>query len=148
MDGAMRRRSRVASIALSAATALTTMSCTTTPERASTVKVSTVACPPEIAVQTVLTLTCSFVTVPEDRSRPQGAEVRLFVMRLEPDAPASGVPVVYVGGAIGTSFDYRNLVDVANTLSGHELIAIELRGTGHSSPNLSCPEVDALAATP
>jgi pimeloyl-ACP methyl ester carboxylesterase len=144
----MRRRSRVAStIALCAAMALTTMSCTTTPERASIVKVSTVTCPPEIAVQTVLTLTCSFVTVPEDRSRPQGAEVRLFVMRLEPDAPASGVPVVYVGGAIGTSFDYRNLVDVANTLSGHELIAIELRGTGHSSPNLSCPEVDALAAT-
>jgi pimeloyl-ACP methyl ester carboxylesterase len=108
------------------------------------VSVEDVACPPEISVQALVPLTCSFVTVPEDRSDAGKGKVRLFVIRIEPVPSATADPIVYVGGAIGSSFDYRNLFDVAATLPGHEVIAIELRGTGHSEPNLSCPEVDAL----
>jgi len=76
---------------------------------------------------------------------PDGRTVRIFVFRIAPDGPPTGLPVLYVGGEIGFSFDYTNVNDVARTLPGHELIAVELRGTGHSEPNLSCPEVEALS---
>jgi hypothetical protein len=145
---AMRTRSGRAppTLTLTLVLALAAMGCTTGgDDSGSTASVEDVSCPPEISVQALVPLTCSFVTVPQDRSEPDGAKVRLFVIRIEPEAQATGIPIVYVGGAIGTSFDYRNLFDVAGTLPGHELIAIELRGTGHSEPNLSCPEVDALA---
>jgi hypothetical protein len=102
-------------------------------------------CPPEIAVATVGPISCGNVTVPEDRGQPNGRTVRIFVFRIEPTRPPTGPPVLYVGGQIGSSFDYTNVNDVAQTLSGHELIAVELRGTGHSEPDLSCPEVDALS---
>ncbi|MDP9184834.1 MAG: hypothetical protein M3O29_04080, partial [Actinomycetota bacterium] len=85
-----------------------------------------------------------YVTVPEDRSEPDGRTVRIFVFRFAA-SPPSGPPVLYVGSEIGYSFDYTNVNDVAQTLPGHELIAIDMRGTGHSEPNLSCPEVDALS---
>jgi hypothetical protein len=105
----------------------------------------TVQCPPEIAVATAGPISCGYVTVPEDRSNSNGRTVRVFVFRIEPPRPPTGPPVLYVGGEIGSSFDYTNVNDVAQTLPGHELIAIELRGTGHSEPDLSCPEVDALS---
>lgn len=105
----------------------------------------TVQCPPEIAVATAGPLSCGYVTVPEDRSQPNGRTIRVLVFRIEPTRPATGPPVLYVGGEIGSSFDYTNVNDVAQTLPSHELIAIELRGTGHSEPDLSCPELDALS---
>jgi pimeloyl-ACP methyl ester carboxylesterase len=71
--------------------------------------------------------------------------VRIFVFRILPDAPLTGPPVVYLGGTLGAGFVYADVAAVALTLPGHELIGIELRGTGHSQPSLSCPEVDALS---
>jgi pimeloyl-ACP methyl ester carboxylesterase len=145
------RRGRVAwvrtALALTAALALAGTGCTTTGNDAarSIPSVEHVACPPEVSVVTVLALTCGYVTVPEDRSQPGGAKVRLFVFQIDPDGPTTGAPVIFLGGEIGSSFDYGNVAAVATLLPGHELIAIELRGTGHSEPNLSCPEVDALA---
>jgi hypothetical protein len=105
----------------------------------------TVQCPPEIAVATTAPLSCGYVTVPEDRSQPNGRTVRIFIFQIEPTRPPTGPPVLYVGGEIGSSFDYTNVNDVAQTLPDHELIGVELRGTGHSEPDLSCPEVDALS---
>jgi pimeloyl-ACP methyl ester carboxylesterase len=145
------RRGRVAWVrtvlALTAALALAGTGCTTTGNDAarSIPSVEHVACPPEVSVVTVLALTCGYVTVPEDRSQPAGAKVRLFVFQIEPDGPATGAPVIFLGGEIGSSLDYGNVAAIATSMPGHELIAIELRGTGHSEPNLSCPEVDALA---
>jgi pimeloyl-ACP methyl ester carboxylesterase len=104
-----------------------------------------VPCPPEVSVVSVTPISCGYVTVPEDRSEPGGRSVRIFVFRIPPHGAATGPPVLYVGGEIGFSFDYTNVNDVAETLPGHELIAIELRGTGHSEPNLSCPEVEAVS---
>ncbi len=104
-----------------------------------------VACPPEVSVVSVSPISCGYVIVPENRSQPGGRTVRIFVFRIAPDGPPTGPPVLYVGGEIGFSFDYTNVNDVARTLPGHELIAVELRGTGHSEPNLSCPEVEALS---
>lgn len=146
MIGTGTRRRRVPCTAgLLLALALAAAVCTGGDNVGTTASVKNVPCPAEIAVQSLLALRCGSVTVPQDRSEPDGAKVRLFLVRIEPGGPATGAPIVYLGGAIGTSLDYRNLADVAITLPGHELIAIELRGTGHSEPNLSCPEVDALA---
>jgi len=105
----------------------------------------TVGCPPEVAVVAAGPISCGYVTVPEDRSQPNDRTVRIFVFRIAPTGAPTGPPVLYVGSEIGSSFDYTNVNDVAQTLPEHELIAIELRGTGHSEPDLSCPEVDAVS---
>jgi hypothetical protein len=126
--------------------ALLTLGCTLDGHRPShTASFEPVACPPEVAVVTVTPISCGYVTVPEDRGVPNGPSVQIFLFRIAPNGAATGPPVLYVGGEIGFSFDYTNVNDVAGTLPGHELIAVELRGTGHSEPNLSCPEVEALA---
>lgn len=135
-----------AALSLTAALVVAGTGCTTgSNDGRSSARLVNVGCPPEVSVVTVLVLTCGYVTVPQDRSRPDGATVRLFVFRIEPDGPATGAPVIFLGGEIGWSLDYGNVAAIATSMPGHELIAIELRGTGHSEPNLSCPEVDALA---
>src|SRR6266571_2230162 len=140
MRGSMPGRGAVAAIALAS------VGCTLSGHEGHRApSFETVTCPPEISVVSVSPISCGYVTVPEDRSRSNGRTVRIFVFRIEPSSPSTGPPVVYVGSEIGSSFDYTNVNDVAQTLPGHELIAVELRGTGHSEPNLSCPEVDALS---
>ena len=54
------------------------------------------------------------------------------------------VPLDYLDATLRSTAP-RLVLSVAQTLPGHELIAVELRGTGHSEPNLSCPEVDAFS---
>jgi pimeloyl-ACP methyl ester carboxylesterase len=88
---------------------------------------------------------CGYLTVPESRSDPSDRQIRLFVFRMEPDFPTTAAPVVYVGNDLGTSFDYRLTGFMADNLDGPEVIGLVARGTGYSEPNLSCPEVEAIA---
>jgi len=104
-----------------------------------------VDCPSEIRTATNHVVTCGYLTVPEDRSNPEGRRIRLFVFRIEPDIPSHAVPVVYVGDDLGSSFDLPATVGMADHLDGPEVIALEMRGTGYSEPNLSCPEVEAIS---
>jgi pimeloyl-ACP methyl ester carboxylesterase len=53
--------------------------------------------------------------------------------------------VVYVGNDLGSALDYTATSYMADNLDGPEVIGLESRGTGHSEPNLSCPEVEALS---
>jgi pimeloyl-ACP methyl ester carboxylesterase len=104
-----------------------------------------VDCPDEVRTSTTRETKCGYLIVPEDRSDPSGRQIRLFVFRMEPDIPTTAAPVVYVGNDLGTSFDYRLTGFMADHLDGPEVIGLEARGTGHSEPNLSCPEVEAIA---
>jgi hypothetical protein len=103
-------------------------------------------CPRPVRVSATRETTCSYLTVPEDRSDPEGRQIRLFVTRIEPHTPTSAPPLIYVGSDLGLGFDYRALAEMADHLDDPEVIGIESRGTGYSEPNLACPEVDALSA--
>lgn len=132
-------------VVLPLALAIAAAACTTQSDRQRQATFDAAACPPEVAVAFVTPISCGYVTVPEDRSDPGGPSVRVFVFRVVPDGPAAQAPVLFIGSEIGFSLDYTNVAAVATSLPGHELIGVELRGTGHSEPNLSCPEVDALS---
>jgi pimeloyl-ACP methyl ester carboxylesterase len=102
-------------------------------------------CPPEVRTSTTRETKCGYLTVPQDRSKPTGRQIRVFVFRMEPDLATHAPPVVYVGGDLGSSLDYRLIGFMADHLDGPEVIGMDARGTGYSEPNLSCPEVAAIS---
>ncbi len=90
--------------------------------------------------------TCGYLTVLENRSRPTGRTIRLFVARFE---PPQGIlhpdPMVVPGSPdLGRAADFGGLASGAQRVA-REVIAIEDRGTGLSKPNLDCPEVEGLS---
>ena len=86
---------------------------------------------------------CGTLTVPEDRSKPNGQKVVLpvaIVHSADPD-PAPD-PVVYFSGGPG----FPGLTDAAGFLrraqaGNRDVILFDQRGTGRSQPSLDCPEV-------
>ena len=91
---------------------------------------------------------CGTLTVPEDRSKPDGRQVALAVAVVhtaDPD-PAPD-PVVYFSGGPG----FPALTDAAGFLrraqtGNRDVILFDQRGTGRSQPSLDCPEVHEATA--
>jgi pimeloyl-ACP methyl ester carboxylesterase len=94
--------------------------------------------------------TCGYVRVPEDRSNPEGRRVLLAVARLSLNSAAERRPdpLVYLEGGpgghaletvVGSSEEFAALLASGN----RELVVIDQRGTGSSTPRLNCPEVNA-----
>jgi pimeloyl-ACP methyl ester carboxylesterase len=104
-----------------------------------------VACPEDVQIQLLVRHSCGYLTVPEDRSRPQGPTVKLFVVTIPPpDQPSRPDPVLILGGEIGAAPEYGKLQGEAAHL--HRVVYIlDERGTGHSSQGLSCPEIDRVS---
>jgi pimeloyl-ACP methyl ester carboxylesterase len=97
------------------------------------------ACPPG---QDTVRLHCGWVDVAENRSRPGGRRIRLFVMRSDPvmlRRPAE-VPIVFIDGGPGraASVDawWGELV-LGSLAESHPLVFLDQRGTGGSAP-LDC----------
>ncbi len=95
-------------------------------------------------------MTCGYLTVPENRSRPDGRTIKVFVARAPATAtrgsatPAADPLVVLVGGPGGAgSISY-----VAMTADGinadRDVYFVDQRGTLHSDPLLNCPEFDTV----
>lgn len=105
-----------------------------------------VACPQDVQVQLLVRHSCGYLTVPEDRSQPQGRRVRLFAVRIPPpDQRPRPDPVLILGGEIGAVPEYGKLQGEAAHL--HRTVYIlDERGTGHSLPGLACPEIDHVSA--
>lgn len=88
--------------------------------------------------------TCGYLTVPENRARPNGRAIRIAVARV-PAATATPRPdpIVYLThGPGGLAF-----LDAMGTVAGgmnadREVIFVAQRGNYHSEPFLSCPEYD------
>jgi pimeloyl-ACP methyl ester carboxylesterase len=89
---------------------------------------------------------CGYLTVPENRAKPSGRQIRIAVARArgasldrKPD------PVVWLTGGPGYSAlaDAPFLVKVGVN-ANRDVIFIDQRGTLHSDPRLSCPEIDAF----
>lgn len=99
-----------------------------------------------------VTIDCGTLTVPETRSgdgsRGSGATLDLAVARLHlPGGPGAGDPIVYLeGGPGGSALAGIDLWTnpVSPLLTDHDVVLLDQRGTGYSTPRLTCdPEFDA-----
>ena len=95
------------------------------------------------------TVECGYLTVPEDRSHPEGPTIRLHVAifrsrshNLTPD------PVVYLAGGPGEqaleTMTFLFNLRFAPFLADRDFIVFDQRGTGYSEPALDCPEFTNL----
>jgi pimeloyl-ACP methyl ester carboxylesterase len=90
---------------------------------------------------------CGYLIVPEDRSDPEGASIRLAVARVPAVSPTEANPMVYLDGGPGGSALVSAPGQVANGINAErDVIFIDQRGTYHSEPSLTCPEIDAFLA--
>ena len=86
---------------------------------------------------------CGTLTVPEDRSKPDGRKVVMPVATVHTANPSPAPdPVVYLEGGPG----YPGLAKAERFLTkgfagNRDVILLDQRGTGQSVPNLDCPEV-------
>ena len=103
-------------------------------------------CPRDVEFKLLVRHSCGYLTVPEDRTRPRSGSVRLFVLKIPPPDPRSrSDPVLILGDEIGAVPDYGKLQGEATRL--HRVVYIlDQRGTGHSRPLLSCPELDRVSS--
>lgn len=106
----------------------------------------TVTCPqPNIAGFPDLdfppTVQCGYLTVPENRTKPDGRRIRIFVMR----APATSAtprrdPVVYLSGGPGGAGSFEVAFMVQHGLNAErDVIFVDQRGTHRADPLLPCP---------
>jgi len=85
---------------------------------------------------------CGYLTVLENRARPDGRRIRIFVMR----APAVSVtprrdPVVYLSGGPGGAGSFEVAEMVKQGLNAErEIIFVDQRGTHRADPRLGCRE--------
>lgn len=90
------------------------------------------------------TMRCGYLTVPENRSKPDGRTIRIFVSRAPAVTAIPGnVPlVILVGGPGGAgSFTYASMLqDGVN--AERDVIFVDQRGTHLSDPLLGCADLD------
>ena len=107
----------------------------------------TTACPqPNIAgfpeVDFPSGVRCGYLTVPENRAKPDGRRIRIFVMR----APAVSAtprpdPIVYLSGGPGGAGSFEVAFMVKHGLNAdREVIFVDQRGTHRAEPRLDCTE--------
>ena len=84
---------------------------------------------------------CGYLTVPENRARPNGRHIRIFVMR----APAVSAkprrdPVVYLSGGPGGAGSFEVAFMLQHGINAdREVIFVDQRGTHRADPLLACP---------
>lgn len=92
------------------------------------------------------TLDCGYLSVPQDRQSPDGAQIALAVVVLYSTAaePAPD-PIVYLEGGPGGSAisGIEGWLDFPMRAT-RDIILIDQRGTGFSYPRLHCWEIDEL----
>lgn len=103
-------------------------------------------CPSDVTAVILEEVSCGYLTVPERRNRPDGSEIRLFVVRIEPPGESSPDPMIVVGGELGNRHDYGGLAPMA-ARTHRQVYLLDQRGSGLSEPNLTCAEVRSRAST-
>jgi len=94
---------------------------------------------------------CGFVVVPENRAAPaNGRVVRLAVAIFKNPSPARRPdPFIFLqggpGGALLSQFAPQvTSKNIRDYVTDRDLIMLDQRGTGYSTPALNCPELDAV----
>ena len=95
---------------------------------------------------------CMTVKVPVDYANPNGATIDLDVARVSQGEGDLGSLFVNPGGPGGSAFDYAKAAEAvvsADVLQHFDLIGVDPRGVGHSSPIecLTDKQKDALVST-
>jgi pimeloyl-ACP methyl ester carboxylesterase len=103
------------------------------------------ACPRDVQILLLVPHSCGYLTVAEDRRRPDGRTVKLFLVKIPPpDEHPRPDPVLILGTDVGALPDYG--FHQAEAARLHRVVYIlDQRGSGHSRPELSCPEVDHVS---
>jgi pimeloyl-ACP methyl ester carboxylesterase len=126
----------------------------TAPPRAGSSAVAWGACPFALGGGFVAgkNVRCGNLALPEDRSNPSSAKIHLAVAVFKtPSSNAAPDPVIFLQGGPGG----RIIQDVAQAIvskqmsmtaqfGNHDVILVDQRGTGYSTPSLQCPEVIQL----
>jgi pimeloyl-ACP methyl ester carboxylesterase len=91
-------------------------------------------------------VTCGYLTVPENRSQPDGRTIRIFVSRLHAVSPdPKPDPIVMLSGGPGGAGSFEVAANAAAGLNAErDVIFVDQRGTHHAEPRLDCPELDAF----
>jgi pimeloyl-ACP methyl ester carboxylesterase len=89
--------------------------------------------------------TCGYLTVPENRSKPDGRTIRLAVATRKAAAPnPKPDPIVFLTGGPGGSGLAEGPGVATDWHRDRDVIFLDQRGTLKSDPFLSCPEIDAF----
>jgi pimeloyl-ACP methyl ester carboxylesterase len=94
-----------------------------------------------------LDVDCGYVRVPQDRSDPTGRQIRVAAAVVHSESPdPSAMPILMLpggpsAGAI-TRFSIRAYFSGASWAKGHDVVLVDTRGVGLSTPRLGCPEFD------
>ena len=102
-----------------------------------------VRCPADVEVQLVVTHSCGYLTVLQDRSKPDGLRVKVFVVKIVPPGHLPPDPVLAFGYDLGFGAEVGSTAPLAERV-GRIAYLMDPRGTGHSLPTLACPEVNQL----
>jgi pimeloyl-ACP methyl ester carboxylesterase len=89
---------------------------------------------------------CGYLTVPENRANPGGRKIRIAVARAKSASlDRKPDPIVWLtGGPGGSALADAAILGKGRVNSDRDVIFIDQRGTLHSDPRLSCPEIDAF----
>jgi len=98
-----------------------------------------VQCPSAVAAAQV---SCSVATIPRNLDDPEpGDNVEIMVARVDNGNPNGIGPVVFLQGGPGVGSVGQAKFFVGGS---HDVLFVDQRGTGYSTPRLDCPEVDEL----
>jgi pimeloyl-ACP methyl ester carboxylesterase len=100
-------------------------------------------CPDDVTNQVVTPATCGFLTVLEDRSKPAGRTIQLFVGRFDPPGGTTTVDPVLNLRALADQDDYGGMAAIGQR-THRVAYLLDPRGIGHSKPSLDCPEVASV----
>jgi pimeloyl-ACP methyl ester carboxylesterase len=90
---------------------------------------------------------CGYIVVREDRSKPYGTHITVAAAVVHATAPDPAPdPIVFVEGgpSVGAlrPFPLDFYFAGADFAADHDLVLVDTRGTGLSTPRLGCPEID------
>ncbi|MGZ5404580.1 MAG: alpha/beta fold hydrolase, partial [Nocardioides sp.] len=109
------------------------------------VDLDTTDCPADIADEVVSKVSCSYLTVPEDRSDP-ARTIEVMVGRITPPEVLHDDPMLVVGTDLASAPNYGGIAPLAERV-GREVIIMDTRGVGRSRPDLACTELAPLRGT-
>lgn len=104
----------------------------------------TVPCPSDVTSQVVIAVTCGNLTVLEDRAKPAGRTIQVFVLRLDPPGGTTTPDPVLALGHLAVQDGYGDMGG-SGQRTHRVLYLVDPRGLGHSRPLLDCPEVAKAA---
>ena len=99
-----------------------------------------VPCPEDVTSEVVIPASCGYLTVLEDRSKPRGRTIHLFVVRFDPPGGTTTMDPLIALGQLAGRDGYGDMSEGGQRTHRVEYL-LDPRGIGHSTPSLDCPEV-------